>query len=135
MSKKNPTSKNNTKELLKKAIKKEYGTIKKYAEHKGISEDAMYERLKYLSDNSLAEFRKDGIIIDNGSQTQGGDKSAVIGSSALKSKEGLTISENHYGEDAGGWREATVLLKEKVAKLESEITKLTEENERLKKKK
>lgn len=81
-----PINNNYTKEIVKRAIKGRYGTIKKYAEKKDITEDAMYERLQYLSDNFISELKQDGILIDISSNP-------VFNSCGSQRDDGINIEE------------------------------------------
>ena len=53
------------KEAIKKAIQKKFGTVKRYADLKGISEASMSERISNHSTNAMYGFEQDGIIIDS----------------------------------------------------------------------
>jgi hypothetical protein len=91
-------SKDYTKEEIKKAIKKKFGTIKKYSESKGVSEGAMYERLQELSDNFILELVKDNILPNELSQSNediSGNQKNLLGSNRNIIKE----TNNHYNND------------------------------------
>ena len=155
MSKKNSTIKKHTKEKVEKspeeierdikrnkiraAIKLKWGTIKKYAEAKKIAETAMYERLQYLSDNSLVEFSQDGITIDNslnqniGKLNSGGEMTVTANDG-----KGLKAEEHNYYSDSG-FKEAYRQLNERFSDLEKRHQeaqeRIRELEEKLKRKK
>lgn len=57
------TYKKYTKEEVKGAVQGKFGTIKNYAEFKGISKAAMLERISKPSSKFIYELKKDGVLI------------------------------------------------------------------------
>jgi len=99
-------------EEIKLAIVKKYGSVENYAKQKGVTKQAMYERIRTCTKKFLIQLREDGIISNE----------LVVEKPSIAYGEKLVLK----------LFEKIELLEDKITELETTVKELREENELLK---